>query len=169
MCIAINLYEYYNLLQNMQRRDSLGLTTKIPRLSKGSTQKSKTRRRQSSFSSVSDVFADNESTKGQADLSVRGMKLRSDKSLDGNHGRSAEAGPASEALMDPFDEAEQTLIRPDFEPGKGRKSKGRRRPRSVPRSNREKRCCSGEFPNQRPRVISGENNNNLWSSRARMR
>ena len=101
----------------MQRRDSLGLTTKIPWLSKGSTRKFKTRRSQSSFSCVSDVFADNESTKGQADLSVSGTKLRSEKNLYGNQGRSAEVGPASEALMDPFDEGEQTLIRPDFEPG----------------------------------------------------
>ena len=45
------------------------------------------------------------------------MKLRSEKNLDGNQGRSAEAGPASEALMDPYDKGEQTLIRPDFEPG----------------------------------------------------
>ena len=45
------------------------------------------------------------------------MKLRSYKNLDGNQGRSAEVGPASEALVDPFDEREQTLIRPDFEPG----------------------------------------------------
>ena len=79
MCIAIKLYEYYDLLQIMQRRDSLGSTTKIPRLSKGSTQKFKTRRSQSSFSSASDVFAENESTKGQPDLSVSEMKLRSEK------------------------------------------------------------------------------------------
>ena len=44
------------------------------------------------------------------------MKLRSEKNLDGSQGRSAEAGPASEALVDPFDEGERTLIRPDFEP-----------------------------------------------------
>ena len=45
------------------------------------------------------------------------MKLRSEKNLDDNDGRSAEAGPASEApLLDPFDDGEQTLIRPDFEP-----------------------------------------------------
>ena len=100
----------------MQRRDSLGSTTKIPRLSKGSTRKSKTRRSQSSFSSASDVFAETESTKGQPDLSVSKMKLRSEKNLDGNQGRSAEAGPANEMLADPFDEGERTLIRPDFEP-----------------------------------------------------
>ena len=100
----------------MQRRDSLGSTIKIPRLSKGSTQKFKTRRSQSSFSSASDVFAETESTKGQLDLSVSEMKLRSEKNLDGDQRRSAEAGTASETLVDPFDEGERTLIRPDFEP-----------------------------------------------------
>ena len=84
---------------------------------KGSARKFKTRRSQSSFSSISDVFADKESTKGQADLSVSGMKLRSEKRLDGNQEGSSEAAPASKALMDPFDEGEQKLIRPDFEPG----------------------------------------------------
>ena len=107
---CINLCEHYRLLQRMQRRDSLGFTTKIPRLSKGSTRKFRTRRSQSSVSSVPDVFADNESTKGQVDLSVSEMKLRSEKNLDGNQGRNAEAGMASETLMDPFDEGEQTLI-----------------------------------------------------------
>ena len=100
----------------MQLRDSLGLNTKIPRLSKGSTRKFKTRRSQSSFSSVSDIFADDETSKGQADLSVSEMKLRSEKNLDGDQGRSAEDGPASEALVDPFDEGERMHIRPDFEP-----------------------------------------------------
>ena len=114
MCIAIKLHECYDLLQSMQRRDSLGSTTKIPRLSTGSTRKFKTRRSRSSFSSSSDVFAENELTKGQADLSVSEMKLRSEKNLDGDQGRSAEAGPASETLVDPFDEGERTLIRPDF-------------------------------------------------------
>ena len=47
---------------------------------------------------------------------MNGMKLRSEKNLDGNQGRSAEAGQASEALVEPFDEGERTLIRPDFEP-----------------------------------------------------
>ena len=100
----------------MQHTDSLGSTTKIPRLSKGSTRKFKTRRSQSSFSSASDVFAETESTKGQPDLSVSEMKLRSEKNLDGDQGWSAEAGTLSETLVDPFDEGERTLIRPDFEP-----------------------------------------------------
>ena len=65
--ICMNIIVNY---KNMQRRDSLGLTTRIPRLSTGSTRKFKTRRRQSSFSSVSDVFADNGATKGQAGFSV---------------------------------------------------------------------------------------------------
>ena len=163
----------------MQRRDSLGMSTKIPRLSKGSTRKFRTSRSQSSFSSVSDVFADNESIKGQADLSVSEMKLRSEKNLDGDQRRSAEAGPGSEALVDPFDEGERTLIRPDLSLARtsnGRKSRGQRRPRSVPRSSLERKYCSGECPNQRLRVISGENvfhtrpiHTHLWPSRARTR
>ena len=100
----------------MQRRDPLGSTTKIPRLSKGSTRKFKTRHSQSSFSSASDVFAENESTKSQADLSVSKMKLRSEKNLDGDQRRSVETGTPSETLVDPFDEGQRTLIRPDFEP-----------------------------------------------------
>ena len=116
MCIAIKSYEYCFLSQSMQRRDSLGSTTKIPRLSKDSTRNFKTRRSQSSFSSASDVFAETESTKGQPDLAVSEMKLRSEKNLDGDQRRSAEAGTASETLVDPFDEGERTLIRPDFEP-----------------------------------------------------
>ena len=82
----------------------------------GSMRKFKTRRSQSSFSSASDVFAETESTKGQPDLSASEMKLRSEKNLDGDQRRSAEAGTASETLVDPFDEGERTLIRPDFEP-----------------------------------------------------
>ena len=44
------------------------------------------------------------------------MKLRSEKNLDGDQGRSAEAGTARETLVDTFDEGERALIRPDFEP-----------------------------------------------------
>ena len=163
----------------MQRRDSLGLTSKIPRLSKGSTRKFKTRRSQSSFSSVSDVFADNESSKGQADISVSEMKLRSEKNLDGDQGRSAEAGPASEALMDPFEQGERTLIRPDFEPsgdlGRAdveRTEETSERSEVEPREEMLFRGC----PNRRLRVISGEKNfhiqpipTHLWPSRARTR
>ena len=98
----------------MQRRDSLGTTTKIPKLSTGTTRKFKTRRSQSTVSSISYVFADEATTKGQAGLSVSGMKLRSEKNLDGNQGQSGETGRASETLTDPFEEGKQTLIRPDY-------------------------------------------------------
>ena len=37
----------------------------------------------------------------------------------------------------------------------GRKLRGRRRPRSVLRSSRERKCYSRECPNRRPRVIGG--------------
>ena len=149
----------------MQRRDSLGSTTKIPRLSKGSTRKFKTRRSQSSFSIASDVFAENESTKGQPDLSVSGMRLRSEKNLDGDQRRSAEAGTASETLVDPFDEEEQTLIRPDFEPSE-----------DLEREEVERTCYSRGCPNRRPRFTGGGENTHirlvpthLWPSRATTR
>ena len=135
------------LIKTMQRRDSLGSTTKIPRLSKGSTRKFRTRRSQTSFSSASDAFAEDESTKGQPDLSVSEMKLRSEKNLDGNQRRSAEAEPASETLVDPFDDGERTLIRPDFEPDE-----------VLEREEAERKCCTGECPNQRLRAINGERN-----------
>ena len=41
------------------------------------------------------------------------MKLRSEKSLDGDEGRNAEAGAANVTATDPFEEGEQTIIRPD--------------------------------------------------------
>ena len=99
---------------SMQRRDSLGTTTKIPRLSTGTTRKFKTRRSQSTVSSISDVFADEATTKGQAGLSVSVVKLRSEKNVDGNQEQSGETGQAIEALTDPFEEGEQTLIRFDY-------------------------------------------------------
>ena len=140
MCIAINLCEYYYLLQNMQRRDSLGSTTKISRLSKGSTRKFKTRRSQSWFSSASELFAGNESTKGQADLSVNGMRLRSEKNLDGSQGRSAPLWTPSTKGNKRSSDPTLSQVRTS----NGRKSKGRRRSRSVPRSSRERKCCSEE-------------------------
>ena len=88
----------------MQRRDSLGATTKIPRLSTGTTRKFKTRRSQPTVSSISDVFADEATTKGQAGLSVSEMKLRSEQNLDDNQGRSGETGQASETLTDPVEQ-----------------------------------------------------------------
>ena len=156
----------------MQRRDSLGSTTKIPRLHKGSKRKFKTSRSQYSFSSASDVFADNESTKGRADLSVNGMRLRSEKNLDGSHGRNAEAGPASEALVDPFDEGEQTLIRPDFEPGEDlEREEIERTQEASERSDVEPReeVLFRGLSKSETKTQSGEKNNHVWSSRAKMR
>ena len=88
----------------MQRRNSLGVTTKITRLSTGTKRKFETRRRRSTISSVSDVFADKATTRDQAGLSVSGLKLRRKKNLNGDEGRSAEAGPASGTPTDPFEE-----------------------------------------------------------------
>ena len=65
-------------------------------------------------SSNSDVFADEATAKGQAGLSVSGMKLRSEKNFDGNQGQGGETGRASETLTDSFEEGEQTLIRPEY-------------------------------------------------------
>ena len=44
---------------------------------------------------------------------MSGRKLRSEKNLADNQGRSVEAGPASETLTVCFEEGKQTLIRPD--------------------------------------------------------
>ena len=163
----------------MQRRDSLGSATKIPRLSKGSTRKFKTRRSQSSFSSASDAFAENESNKGQPDLSVSEMKLRSEKNLDGDQGRSAQAGLASETLVDPFDEGKRTLIRPDFEPDEDLEREEVERTEETSERSEvgpRRKCCTGECPKRRLRVIGGEKNlhirqvhNRLWPSRATTR
>ena len=97
-----------------QRRNLLGVTTKIPRLSTGTLRKFKTRRSRSTISSVSDVFAHEATTRDQAGLSVSGMELRSEKNLNGDEGRSAEAGPASGTPTDPFEKGEQTLTRPNY-------------------------------------------------------
>ena len=155
------------LLKTMQRRDSLGSTTKIPRLSKGSTRKFRTRHSQTSFSSASDAFAEDESTKGQPDLSVSEMKLRSEKNLDGNQRRSP-LTKGSERSFDP------TLSQ--MRSSNGRKPRGQRRPRSVPRSNLGRKCCTGECPNQTLRAINGERNihirqvhTHLWPNRATTR
>ena len=58
----------------MQRRGSLGETTKIPRMSTGSVGRFKSRRSQSSISSNFDVFACGATSEGHSDLSVSGMK-----------------------------------------------------------------------------------------------
>ena len=105
----VHCRQNFDLSRGMQCRNLLGVTPKIPRLSTGTTRKFKTRRSRSTISTVSDVFADEAMTRDQAGLSVSGMKLRSEKNLNGDEGGSAEAGPASGKPKDPFEEGEQTL------------------------------------------------------------
>ena len=85
----------------MQRRESLGEVTKIPRLSTGSTQRFKSRRSQSSISSIKDVFACEAASEGHGDLSASGMKLGSQKNRDDDEERNAEAGAADVPPTDP--------------------------------------------------------------------
>ena len=73
----------------------------------------KSRLSQSSISSTSDVFACEATSKDHSDLSVSGMKLRSEKNLDGDEGRKAEAKAANVTPTDSFKEGKQLLIRPD--------------------------------------------------------
>ena len=56
--------------------------------------------------------------------------------------------------MDPFDEGEQTLIRPDFEPGEDLEGE------EI--DSREK-LLFRESPNWKLRLTSGKKNNHLWS------
>ena len=55
-CALSSKYTIF-LSRKMQRRDSLGETTKIPRLSTRNTRRFKSRRNQSSISSISDISA----------------------------------------------------------------------------------------------------------------
>ena len=151
----------------MQRRDSLGSTTKIPRLSKGSTRKFRTRRSQTSFSSASDAFAEDESTKGErkTSMAIKGGAPR--PSLRAKRWW-IPLKKGSERSFDPTLSQMRSL--------NGRESRGQRRPRSVPRSNLGRKCCTGECPNQRLRAINGERNlhirqvhTHLWPSRATTR
>ena len=50
------------------------------------------------------------------DLSVSGMKLKSEKNLNGDEGRNAEAGAANVTPTESFEEGDQTLTRPDNRP-----------------------------------------------------
>ena len=161
----------------MQRRDSLGESTKIPRLSTGSTLRFKSRRSQSSISSISDVFVCEQSSEGHSDLSVSGMKLRKEKNRDGDEKRDAEARAANVTPIDPFEEGEQTLIRPHHHHREDlgdlarilsrKKPRKLKRPRSVPRSEYERNSCLRGRPNQRPKTIVGERNNRELSKAKR--
>ena len=101
------------LSRDIQRRDSLGEVTKIFRMSTGSTRRFKSRRSQSSISSITDVLACEAASEGHSDLSVSGLKLRSEKNRDGVEERDTEAGAANVMPTDSFEKGEQTLIRPD--------------------------------------------------------
>ena len=95
----------------MERKDSLGKMTKMPRLSAGSMQRFKSRGSQSSVGSIADVFASEATKEGRSDLLVR--KLRNEKNLIGDKGPNAESGTANVTPLDPFEEGEQTLFRPN--------------------------------------------------------
>ena len=66
--------------------------TKSLRLSTGSTRRIKSQRSQSSVGSTSDVDVSEATNENRGDLLVSGMKLRSEKNLDGDDGGNAEAG-----------------------------------------------------------------------------
>ena len=68
----------------MQRKNSLGETTKVLRLSVGSTRRFKSRRSQSSTSSISDIFDCGATSESHSELSVSGMKVISEKNLVGD-------------------------------------------------------------------------------------
>ena len=126
----------------------------------------KSLRSQSSISSISDALACGATSEGQSDLSVSGMKLRSERNIDGDEGRNAEAGAAKVTPTDAFEEGEQTLIRSDpwENPAMTLNGKGKGnpiRPRSVPRPVHERNCCSKGCPNRRQRAIVRERNNPL--------
>ena len=70
-------------------------------------------RSQSSISGITDVFACEAASEGHRDLSVSGVKLRSEKNRDSDEEWDAEAGAANLTPTDPFEEGEQTPIRPD--------------------------------------------------------
>ena len=92
------------LSRGMQRKDSLREVTKFPRLSTGSTRRFISRRSQTSISSITDVIAWEAASEGHSDLSVCGMKLRSEKNRDGAEERETEAGAANVTPTDPFEE-----------------------------------------------------------------
>ena len=159
------------LSRSMQSRDLLGAKNKIPRLSTGSTRKLKTRRSQSSFSSVSDVLLTTERLKfklilqwaermkeaRRTSMAIKGEVFRPDR-------RARRLWTPSRKGSNRWSDPSTTITRTWKSQARtlnGRKLKERRMPRSVPRSNREKKCCSEECSNQRLRVTSEEKNNHL--------
>ena len=70
-------------------------------------------------------------------------------------------GRRAKRLWTPLTKGNERLFDPTLSRTRtsdGRKSRERRRPRSVPRSSRKRKCYSGECPNRRLRVISGKKN-----------
>ena len=62
------------------------------------------------MSGTSDVFVDDVTSEGRHDLLVIRMKLRSEKNVYGDEGRSAEVLLANATQPDSFEEGNQTLI-----------------------------------------------------------
>ena len=77
----------------MGREDSLGEATRIPKLSTERRMRVfNSRRSQSSVSSTAEVPNSEATSERRGDLLVSGMKLRSEKNLDCDEGRSAVVG-----------------------------------------------------------------------------
>ena len=147
----------------MQRRVSLEETSKTPRF--------KSRRSQSSISSFYDVFACKATSEGHNDLSISGRKLRNEKNLNGDQRRNTAAGAAKVKLREPFEEGEQTLLRPDHHHHEDPQKLGDDFEREeIEKSQRTSDCSEAEAreelllkgrPNRRPRAIVAESNNLL--------
>ena len=107
----------------------------------------------------------------RSELLVSGMKLRSEKNLDGKEGQKNEAEEANLKPTDPIGEREQTLSRrncnhhedlewsaDNFEPERIEES---RIPRSVPRPIQERNLNSKGPLDRRRRTVVGERSNLL--------
>ena len=133
-----------------------GLASKIiiPRLSTGNSRRFRSWCRKTSVSSISGVFADEETSEGRCDHSVSGMKLRSKKNLDGDEGQSTAIGAVNMSPNDHFVEGEQTVNRcyryqHDAPEGpatslSGTEIKNLSRHRSVPRLKEERNYCQSD-------------------------
>ena len=103
------------------------------------------------------------------------MKQRSEKNLDSQERRNAEAEAGSVTPADPFEEGEQTLIRPDRHHHEDLEGSGDgferdlTRPQSVPRPMQERNFYSKGLPDWRLRTVVGERSNPLWPSKVRTR
>ena len=92
------------------------------------------------------------------------MKLRSEKNLDGDEGRDAEAGAANVTPTGPFEEEEQTLIRTDHHRPEDLEEPGEdfeREEIEKAQKTSERNYCLRGRTNRRQRTIVGEKNNPL--------